>query len=165
MKKIRRAAALSVLTVVLAVGGVSAIAAQGSQEDPLVTLSYLNQVVTPQLESKVESAVKENAQTLSKELNDAISDYEQRVSETLAGAGASNRFVSRTLSQGESLTPGAGREVLILSGNAVAAGTLSDTTAGKSVNDGSSLESGHLYVTLSEDSGVSAKGNVTCMWR
>lgn len=165
MKHIRRKAALGLAAVVLAAGSITALAAQGSQDDPLVTLSYLNQVILPQLENKVTAAVEQNAATLQAQLDAAIADYETKVDETLASAGASSRFVSKTLAKDEKLTVGAGHEILLLSGTAKAQGELVDTTAGKTLSSGASLTAGHLYVTPSADSGVAALGEVSLMWR
>lgn len=165
MRKIGRGAAVALGAAVAALGVVTAFAAQGSQEDPLVTLSYLNKVVTPQLETKVEEAVKQNEQALQTKLDSAIADYEAKVNETLANAGAASQFVSKALSRDESLTLKAGKEILLVSGGAKAVGPLADTTAGKSVSAGGSLTAGHLYVTLSDGSGIKTTGAVSAMYR
>lgn len=165
MKHSRKRIAAGVLAALVAAGSITALATQGSKEDPLVTLSYLNQVVTPQLESKVAQAVEQNAAALQEKLEAAIADYETRVDETLASAGASNRFVSKTLQKDERLTVGAGHEILLLSGSAKALGELVDTTAGKAISAGSGLTAGHLYVTAAADSGMTASGDVSLMWR
>ena len=53
MKRIRLTAIiLAGALTVGALGAVAALAAQGDKDDPLVTLSYLQKVVTPELEKR-----------------------------------------------------------------------------------------------------------------
>ena len=149
----------------LTVGGVTALAAaQGSQEDPLITLSYLESVLRPQLEKQADAAVAENEKALTDKLDAAIAGYETQVDQALA-ASAGAAFQTKALSRGESFTPGAGREILVVSGSLTALDKLSDTTAGKSVNAGESLEAGHLYVTASASAGCRATSAASVMSR
>ena len=156
-KSILIAAAMAALAITA--GSVTVLATQGDKDDPLVTLSYLQKVVTPELEKKVDEAVKAN----SKQLDIAITSYETRVDEKLAQAGAV--FQSKELKSGERFTTDAGREVLLVSGSAAAVGTLADTTAGGTVSDGERLAVGHLYVTASADAGIKATEDVAMMVR
>lgn len=148
---------------VLAVGVLTA-ASQGSVDDPLVTLSYLEKVLTPQLETKVDEAVKTNEEELKKQLDIAVTSYETRVDETLSAAGSAS-FVSKELGRGDKLTLPAGRELLLVEGEAAAVGTLSDTTAGETVKEGEGLTAGHLYVTVTENAGVKAASAAKVMSR
>lgn len=160
-KSIVIAAAVAALAVTA--GSITVLATQGDQSDPLVTLSYLQKVVTPELEKKVDEAVKANSEELAKQLDIAITSYETRVDEKLAQAGAV--FQSRELATGGSYTTEVGRELLLVSGSATAVGTLVDTTAGGTVSDGGQLTVGHLYVTAADRSGLKAAGAVTMMSR
>lgn len=163
MKLMRPAAMLCALT--LTVGGVTALAAvQGSQEDPLITLSYLESVLRPQLEKEVDKAVKDNEKALTDKLDAAIAGYEAKLDETVAAAPGAT-FQTKKLSRGDSFTPGEGREVLVVSGSLTAVGKLTDTTAGKSVSAGETLEVGHLYVTTSDSAGCRASGSASVMSR
>ena len=155
--------AAAVAALAITAGSVTVLATQGDKDDPLVTLSYLQKVVTPELEKKVDEAVKANSEELAKQLDIAITSYETRVDEKLAQAGAV--FQSKELKSGETFTTDVGREVLLVSGSANAVGTLVDTTAGGTVSDGGRLTVGHLYVTASDQSGLKAAGAVTMMSR
>ena len=155
--------AAAVAALAITAGSVTVLATQGDKDDPLVTLSYLQKVVTPELEKKVDEAVKANSEELAKQLDIAITSYETRVDEKLAQAGAV--FQSRELATGGSYTTEVGRELLLVSGSATAVGTLVDTTAGGTVSDGGRLTVGHLYVTASDQSGLKAAGAVTMMSR
>lgn len=141
-----------VLTAVVAVGAFSASAAGGDQTDPLVTLSYLTQVVTPQLLEKVDEQVAANEQALTDKLNTAIDEYSKEMEQALGqGAGGSaSVYAVVSLSAGQTLSPAAGSELLLRSGTAkVSAGTapvLMDATAGSSLELGGSLTANHLYV-------------------
>ncbi len=162
MKMKRSAAIVCALTV--AVGGTALAANQGSQEDPLLTLSYLDKVLRPQLETQVDAAVERNKTELGNKLTEAVADGERRINDALSAAGV-GAFQSKTLARGESFTPGAGRELLLTSGSATAVGTLTDTTAGKSVSAGANLELAHLYVTADAAAGCKATGAATVMSR
>lgn len=162
MKRMR--ATVLLLAGVLTVGAVTVFATQGDQDDPLVTLSYLQQVMTPKLEQQVDAAVEANAQELQKQLEIAVTSYETRVDEQLAAAGSAS-FQSQELRQGKELTPGAGREVLVVSGSVTALGKLMDTTAGAEVTAGNTLTAGHLYVTVDASSGCRATTAATVMSR
>ncbi len=161
MKMKRSAAIVCALTV--AIGGTALAATQGSQEDPLLTLSYLDKVLRPQLETEVDAAVERNKTELGNKLDQAVADGEKRINEALSAAGV-GAFQSKTLTRGESFTPGAGRELLLTAGSATAVGTLTDTTAGKTVSAGASLELAHLYVTA-DAAGCKATGDATVMSR
>lgn len=162
MKPIRLTAII--LAGVVTVGAVAAFAAQGGKDDPLVTLSYLTQVVNPKLDEAVDAAVKKNTEELSRQLEIAITSYENRVDEKLSAAG-STTFTAKALAAGDKLTLPAGRELLFVSGSATAIGTLTDTTAGTSVTQGQSLTAGHLYVTASADAGAQASAACSVMTR
>ena len=159
MKLMRPVAMLCALGITI--GGVTALAAaQGSQDDPLITLSYLESVLRPDLEKKVDAAVKDNEKALTDKLDASIADYTKKVDEALSAApGAA--FVAKSLSRNESFTPGAGRELLVVSGSLTAVGSLTDTTAGTVVSAGTALEVGHLYVTGSATAGCKATASAS----
>ena len=63
----------AVLLVTLSVAGYFAIAAEyGSEEDPLVTLSYINNILSPQVMQKLEQELNEKAQEVSSEIDTKI---------------------------------------------------------------------------------------------
>lgn len=162
--KLKRPAAM-LCALAIAAGGITAIAAnQGSQEDPLLTLSYLDKVLKPQLETQVDQAVERNKTDLMEKLDKAVADYESRVDQRLAAAGV-GAFQSKSLAKGEQFTPGAGRELLVVSGEVTAVGQLTDTTAGTAVQAGDKLTAGHLYVTAAAGAGCKATAAAEVMSR
>ena len=68
-----------ILTALLAVGAAGGFlgASQGSQTDPLVTMSYINQVTTPKILSEVDVKLGLREQALVDRLNAAIAQYEK----------------------------------------------------------------------------------------
>ena len=134
---------IAVLAVLL-VAGVAAYAAAnyGSREDPLITKSYLDEVVKPQLES----------------------DLQQRLDAAAAEmlASAPGEFAQVELLKGETLRCGVGSQLLPVKGSMTAAGALSDTTSGSAVNSGGVLEANHLYLAT-EAGGVRAGSTATVL--
>lgn len=150
-----------VLACVLVVGAFSASASGGGQQDPLITLSYLTQVVTPELLKIVDEQVAANEQALTDRINTAIDTYSAEMEQALGQSGVqSSAFATVYLSAGQSLLPQAGSEVLLRSGSAVvfagAAPILLDATAGTSLEIGGALSANHLYVVPLEASGIAA---------
>ncbi len=160
----RKKIVVTLLAVVFTALAVTAAAAQGGADDPLVTLSYLTGVFTPKMEEKVTEAVKANESELAKQLDMAITSYQNRVDEALKSAGGAV-FQGKSLSAGESATWDTGREFLLASGSANAVGTLTDTTAGTTVKAGSALTAGHLYITAADKSGLKAASAAQIMAR
>ena len=90
-------ALVAALAMVAAVT-VYAVANYGSREDPLVTSSYLQDVVQPRMEDAYRST-----------LNGAIGEMEEQFADQVAAAGGT--YVLVTLENGQTLTGRAGTEV------------------------------------------------------
>ncbi|MBQ7145099.1 MAG: hypothetical protein IJR65_08090 [Oscillospiraceae bacterium] len=123
------AAALLLIAFGVAVYAVTS-ADYGTQADPLVTKSYLDQVLRPELD---------------RELQEALEAAEAQ------NQPASGDFERVTLKAGQTLRCGLGTELLLTAGTAKARGTLSDVTAGTALNSGAALTANHLYLTAGDD--------------
>ncbi|MCC8077520.1 MAG: hypothetical protein LIO60_04100 [Oscillospiraceae bacterium] len=118
----------------LLLAGVSAYAAgsYGSSSDPLITKSYLDEVVQPQLEAAVEEAT---------------------------GAGT---FAVVTLDAGDRVTCAVGTELVLRFGSAAAYAydsadtALVDTTTAAALQHGSVLNVNHLYMVTIAGNGFTA---------
>ena len=134
---------IAVLAVLL-VAGVTAYAATnyGSKDDPLITKSYLDEVVKPELE-----------RTLQTKLDAAAEDMLR---------SAPGEFAAVELDGGAALRCTAGCQLLPVSGSLSASGALADTTAGSVVASGSALAVNHLYLAT-EDGGVTAATAATVL--
>lgn len=138
--------AVSVLLAVLLVAGITAVAvtSYGTQDDPLVTLSYLNSTAKSEIMAEVDKAI-----------NEAKSEL-----------GGSSEFVVVTLSNGQTLTCSAGTEIMLRIGSAKSAGanspTLVDSTTGEAVADtGKNLVKNHMYLVTIKDNGIIATAATT----
>lgn len=146
-----------------------AAASGGSASDPLVTLSYLNQTVTPNILNQVDNKVNAKAAELENSLNQKIASYTSQMEQALAGSGGSvvvppasttgsASFALVTLSGGQRLNLGVGTEVLLQEGAvfcvSFSSPGLVDSTAGGSIDNGAALSVNHLYLTTTGDSSV-----------
>ena len=123
---------------------ITAAAEAGSSDDPLVTLSYLNETFMDSI------IAARNAQL-------GISAG--------SGASAASNFTVVTLTSGQVLTGDIGCEVMLRVGTAVCVSPSSpgliDETAATALNNGSALVQNHLYMMTIEGRGVRATAGTT----
>lgn len=154
-----------------------AIAADvGSQGDPLVTLSYLNETFLGQVMDKVDEKLTGRNDTLRKEMEQEISKTERELLSQLGGGsgdsagGIAAAYTEVTLTAGQTLCGSTGCEVMLRSGSATCVSEgkstpgLVDSTTGGSINHGTALVKDHLYMMTAER-GVKASGDVTLLVR
>lgn len=168
-----RLAVLLLASYTLLVVTVMAAGTAGSQTDPLVTLSYLNDTFMTQIMGKVD----EKLTARDKELSDKLSAQVEQDTKALAdkyGAGIStgggsgevaDTFSVVTLSNGQTLYGTIGCEVMLRVGtaNCVASSTpgLIDETDAVTLAGGKALVKNHLYMMTVEDRGVKATAATT----
>jgi hypothetical protein len=141
--------------VILAVGvGVGAYAASnfGTQTDPLVAKSYLDQTVTPKLQAQFQA-----------KLDEQVQQMEQQIASTTTGLN----FTAVSLSSGQTLKGSVGCEIILRSGTASSSGSsgLSDVTDGKLISVGTALTANHLCMVGTEGDGVKVSSAVTLLVR
>ena len=146
-KSARLRAVLIALAILLAVGvTVYAAANYGSQDDPLITKSYLDTVVQPELEKELETRL------------------EAALSQTGTDGGD---FVVLTLQNGQRVTCEVGTELLPRFGTVLAYAydvadvALVDTTAANAVMSGAALSANHLYMVTIKGNGFTAAADNT----
>ncbi len=175
MKRRKLRTALCVLLAGTVLAAFVAIAAEaGSQGDPLVTLSYLNDTFLGQLLGKVDSKLTQRDQALRQELEQQVDQAEQQLLQQISGGGSvtgtAASYSEVSLSDGQTLYGSAGCEVMLRSGSAscVSEGKstpgLVDISGGGTINHGSALKENHLY-TMTADRGIKASGVVTLLVR
>ena len=144
-----------------------------TENDPLVSLSYINGVLTPSLERYVDEKVKsvsveEVVAALMK--NDSFKDYVASViaaqSGGSSGAASSTEFVSLTLSAGKRITANGKCEVIVRSGRAAAfcktSGVIKDVSANKTLANGENVITGDLIeISYADNAGIAALQNST----
>ena len=169
-------ALVAALAMVAAVT-VYAVANYGSREDPLVTSSYLQDVVQPRMEDAYRSTLNgvlharlhdilqprmEDAYRST--LNGAIGEMEAQFADQVAAAGGT--YVLVTLDNGQTLPGRAGTEVLMRSGAAaVTQSAAVDLTSGSTAAAGAKLTENHLYLLQADGAGVRASADTTVMVR
>ncbi len=149
----------TVLIVAMLALGAFAIATQyGTQSDPLVSLSYINDVLKPSLmsevdkvsesiesyEGRVDKKIDEVVDRMSAEISDA--DLDAVAAAVPTGVKPSAPFNMVTLNAGNSITIKEGAEILSR-GELKLSGTVIDTTAG--TEESSKISANHMCTVLS----------------
>lgn len=157
-----------------------AVLATGGQNDPLITLSYLNDTVTPSLLQEAKNQATAEGVRLEGMMDTAIAQAEARIDQKIASSGGStggstttgsvSQFTVVTLAQGEVLQLPLGSEVLLRIGEvtvtAANSPALINTTTGASIYTGAKLETNHLYLATIEGHYISANvANTKVMFR
>lgn len=126
-----------------AIAGITVYAAYnyGTKDDPLITKSYLDEVLTPELMAQ-----------FSAQLDAAEGD-----------TGAD--FKVLTLSRGQTISCQVGCEIMLRIGTASASGpdspVLVDTTSGTTLENGGALVKNHLYMVTIVNNGLTASADTT----
>lgn len=160
--------------VTLALVGVAVAAGQqGTQSDPLVTISYLEQKALPAILNQVDQTVASKQTALEQKLDAVVDGYVKEVESKLNGTSgqtsAGGVFQIVDLKAGQTVVGTAACEFLLRSGTASCvsdtAPGLIDTTSGSALAGGSNLTTNHLYLATIDGRGVKAVTNVTIMVR
>jgi hypothetical protein len=134
-----------------------AVSGAGTEADPLVTLSYLNDVVLKQLKQDTETELTAKLSELEAQL---ASEYSSS-----ASADASDGYTVVTLNKGETLIGNVGTEIILRIGsvNCVASSSpgLIDATDGGTIDNGANLGKNHLYIVTIDGRGVKAEDRAT----
>lgn len=126
MKKI-----ISIITIVaIACTLLYVFAAPGTDDDPLVSLSYITDTVIPELKAYVDQKAG-------------------------SGSEAADTFNVVDVKKGQTIMTGKGCEMILRMGSATViaskSGGLSDVTAGYDLSDGTEMPSNHLLISPLED--------------
>ena len=144
MSKKKVISLIAIAVILLAGIGVYAAGNYGTKDDPLITKSYLDAVVKPELQKQLQT-----------ELNDAVNELR----------GGSGEFTVVTLYNGQTVSCGVGTEIVPRLGsvkaNGASAPALIDTTTGNSISAGTVLSANHLYMVSIEGNGITAAADNT----
>lgn len=164
--------AAAVLVTAALLGMALAAGQQGSQSNPLVTVSYLKDTLTPELLAQTDAKLAQREEELTASLQGLIDRYSKEMADKLSAAGGdveSAVFEVVTLPQNQRIIGGVGCELLLRSGsaNCVSASTpgLIDTTGGGTLANGGALAANHLYMVTSEGIGLVATGDSVVLVR
>ncbi|MGE4354747.1 MAG: hypothetical protein AB7D36_11775 [Oscillospiraceae bacterium] len=141
-----------VLALVVGIGiGSYAASGYGTSSDPLVTLSYLTDKLTPEIMAQVDE-----------QLSDKQSELEKKFTELLEAQDSikSDTYSVVTLSSGQTLSGKVGCEIMLRIGTATCEAQytpgLIDASTGGSIDDGASLTTNHLYMVTIDGHGIKA---------
>lgn len=174
-----------VLVAVMMIAGLGAIAAEyGSQSDPLVTLSYIEQVLLPNAQKDVDKAVSNAMEDFEDDLSDSNKDIQSYIDKKLrsfasgdvddelidaiaaavleqAGGSVTAGEVSWSVIQvpaGSTVVCEVGVQAILRVGQAtcVAAGSpgLIDLSNGETLENGGALAANHLYAASIQGRGI-----------
>ena len=168
-----RLAAAALVCISLA-GVALAAGQQGTQADPLVTKSYVEQVVIPNILTQVDAKLAQREQSLRSQLTAEVERYLGAGGDRLPGGSggegtSAGAYRVVTLQAGQTVTGAAACEFLLRSGTAVCVSSsapgLVDMTAGTTLASGGALVENHLYLATIEGRGVRASTAATLMVR
>lgn len=151
------------LLVLLAAAGILSMtvtlaAEPGSDRDPLVTLSYLNETFMDSIMEQVD-----------RKIADRNSQLAQQLGGQAGTSSAASSFTVVSLSDGQVLTGDIGCEVMLRVGTAVCVAPSSpgliDETSASALANGGKLVQNHLYMMTIEGRGVKAASNVKLLVR
>jgi len=158
---------LTIALVILLMAGVGigtwaiATSSYGTSSDPLITLSYLNDTLMPQILADFQTEMDEKVGELTAEFESQIRELEGRLSQYSGG----DVFATLTLRGGQSVTCQEGTELMLRSGEAAALSELSDLTSGENLASSGALIKNHMYVAVSAGGGISVKSDATILIR
>lgn len=164
--RIVRVLILGLAALSLTVGVVAAGA--GTQADPLITLSYLNQTALPAVTEQVEGKAAAYQEELVGKLDQAIQQYTAKMEELVGDETAQQHaatYTVVTLKKDQQLKMDIGCEVMLRIGTAQCVSPsdpgLINTTTGSTLNNGKALEVNHLYMATITGRSIKATANTT----
>ena len=171
MKKLLRitmiAAAAAILLLAAAALAEGDSPSPGGQGDPLVTLSYLEQVYTGYISDLLRKEMDTQAQTIQAGLEERIAALEEASRQARIVSASTYQLV--TLEAGQTLLGGRGVELILRIGEAAVTAQnspgLVDLTSAGSLEDGQSLEKNHLYMITIPENGVRASDHAVFLVR
>ena len=157
MKKLNKRRTLPlILAATLMLGTGASLAAVGDENDPLISLSYLQKIVLPDILTQVETNTKQQQEQLSAELAAQIDQYKTDMQALVSSSSTGNdSYTLVTLSAGQTMYLDVGCEMMLRVGtatvNSATSPALIDITTGDTINNGTSLIKNHLYMSTIPD--------------
>ena len=144
---------------------VNAATSAGSEDDPLVTLSYINDVFLPYVTELFHKDLEEQEEALQGALEERVTALEA----LNPGGSGGREYVVETLEAGQTLICQRGAELMLRIGRAGVTAEnvpgLVDTATTENLNDGEELIVNHLYMVTINGHGVRALETVKILVR
>jgi hypothetical protein len=131
------------IVLVLALGATAVVLATnaGTQEDPLVTVSYLNDKFKADIIRELEAKITEQGTELSRKIDEKLGTTSQ------AQSAPADAYFLVALTRGQTLTCEAGTEVLPREGVlTIATAPVTDATTGAELAVGGTAAANHMYL-------------------
>lgn len=143
MKKMRRAT-LTILVAVLAMTAIASFATPGTNEDPLISLSYINDTLLPEIYGYINEKI------------DSLTNSNQ--------TSESSEFKVIDVKKGQKIQGGNGCEMILRMGsatiNASKSGGLSDVTDGYDLGQDEQMPANHLIIVpVGDGRGITMTAN------
>ncbi len=123
----------------------------GTSSDPLVTLSYVDEIFRESLLSEVQKMISDSSANDAQRLNQMLAGFIAAMPRSTAVSSAQSSYESVSLQVGQTWTFAEGQQFLLLSGSAVlTSNRLVDVTDGKSIASGAALAEDHFYTVPAE---------------
>lgn len=140
-----------VLALTASMGGYIAFGA-GDSTDPLISKSYLDNILVPNILSQIDTKIDQKLATLDVGGTNNNNNNSGFGNNTTTG---SNIYVSVQVSAGQIVLGDEGTQFILRSGSATSvcpgANGLVDTTAGIDIGEGSTIQPNHVYITPRDD--------------
>lgn len=171
MKKLKPIVISGLLVTFLFSSYVAIAAEYGSKDDPLVSLSYIEDVLLPKIESDVNSKIASTNSNYIKEVDSAIEALEGEYSSYASNADFIQKVADKidsskstvlNLTKGSTIKVDAGTEILLRSGNltCVTSSFLNVTSAEVLLENGSFVKN-NLYISIDHDQKITVSEDAT----
>ena len=158
MKPKKKILALLLAAVILT-GGISALAAAGTSDNPLVTLSYLTDTFKKSILAQTDSKLAAAQSTYEAKL-------EQKIQSSCNNGTAIGAYSVVRMTNGQTLTLNTNCEVMLRSGTVQYSGNaLTDTTSGGVLVQGNTVQKNHLYFSADGTAILQATSSATVLIR
>lgn len=159
-KKQKKAVVVSALCIL---GGFSMFAyAQGGEDNPLITMSYLKNVFSQEVLQETDQKIANAEQAYLDKLEAKKQELSAEMKTIPASSGKSDAvlFALVDLSEGQRITGSVGCEVMLRVGSAVCVSDgspgLIDMTTAETLENGQYLQKNHLYIATMEGRAIQA---------
>lgn len=135
----------------------------GTESDPLITKSYLDDYVTPQLESGITSDLLGQLDDMTMQLEQELQSLREELDSTFQSN--QEKFQLVELSSGQTIILDLGAQIVLRVGSATVTGSYSpalvNVTTGSTIDSGTSLTTNHLYLSTIEGRTITATSGTT----
>lgn len=139
-----------------------AAANYGTTSDPLVTLSYLNNKLAPDLLGQFQKQLDAKTAEMNTSLQKQIQELDAKIDRN---GGSSSSFAQVNLQNGQSVNCSAGTEIMLRSGSAQAWSDMADLTSGGTLKLGDAMKQNYMYMTPIDGGGFGASSTSTILIR